>query len=151
MSHYLLDTNIYIHLMKGDFELENKLRQVGSPNCCISELTVAELLYGIANSAPDRQARNRQNLDKFLRLFAASRRLPLSAALETYATQKAHLKRVGRLQGEFDMLIGSTALAHGLTLVTRNTRHFADMSGLVLENWIEPEETEASKKAGEAN
>ena len=137
MSQYLLDTNICIHLMKGDFELENKLRQIGTPNCFISELTIAELLYGIANSAPERQASNRQNLDKFLRLFSAARRLALLAVLETYATQKAHLKRIGRLQGEFDMFIGSTALAHGLTLVTRNTRHFADIAGLVLENWID--------------
>ena len=137
MSQYLLDTNICIHLMKGDFELENKLRQIGTPNCFISELTIAELLYGIANSAPERQASNRQNLDKFLRLFSAARRLALLAVLETYATQKAHLKRIGRLQGEFDMFIGSTALAHGLTLVMRNTRHFADIAGLVLENWID--------------
>ena len=51
--------------------------------------------------------------------------------------QKAHLKSIGRLQGDFDLLIGSTAAAHGLTLVTRNTRHFADLTNLPLENWID--------------
>jgi len=70
-------------------------------------------------------------------LFPHPRRLAVSAVWETYATQKAHLKRLGRLQGEFDMLIGCTALAHGLTLATRNTRHFADIAGLTLENWID--------------
>ena len=30
--------------------------------------------------------------------------------------------------------IGNTALAHGLTLATRNTRHFTDIVGLALEN-----------------
>jgi tRNA(fMet)-specific endonuclease VapC len=49
------------------------------------------------------------------------------------------LKRIDRLQGEFDMLIGSTALAYGLALVTRNTRHFADMLGMLLENWVDGE------------
>ena len=34
-------------------------------------------------------------------------------------------------------MIGCTALRHGLTLVTRNARHFADISGLVQENWID--------------
>lgn len=135
MSRYLLDTNICIHFIKGDFGLENKVWQVGLTNCFISELTIAELLYGIANSAPDRQASNRQNLDKFLRLFPAIRRLGLSNVLETYATQRAHLKSIGRLQGEFDMLIGSTAIAYSLTLVTRNTKHFASMPGIVLEDW----------------
>jgi tRNA(fMet)-specific endonuclease VapC len=137
MSRYLLDTNVCIHTMKGNFGLEAKLLQVGIANCYLSELTIAELLYGIANSAPDRQVSNRQNLDKFLRLFTATRRLGISDALETYAQQKAHLKRVGRLQGEFDMLIGSVAVAHGLTLVTRNTRHFSDMLGVVLEDWVQ--------------
>ena len=137
MSRYLLDTNICIHLMKGDFDLDNKVEQVGLRNCFISELTIAELLYGVANSAPDRQASNRQKLEQFLRLFPKTRRLVLSDVLETYAAQKAHLKRIGRLQGEFDMLIGSTAAAHGLTLVTRNTRHFADLTNLPLENWID--------------
>ncbi len=137
MSRYLLDTNICIHTMKGDFGLEAKMLQVSIANCYLSELTIAELLYGIANSAPDRQVSNRQNLDKFLRLFPATRRLGISAVLETYAQQKAHLKRIGRLQGEFDMLIGSVAVAHGLTLVTRNARHFADMVGIILEDWVQ--------------
>ena len=147
MSRYLLDTNICIHLMKGDFDLDSKVEKVGLRNCFISELTIAELLYGIANTAPDWQPSNRQKLDKFLRLFPKTRRLTLSDVLETYAAQKVQLKRIGRLQGEFDMLIGSTALAHDLTLVTRNTRHFADMKGISLVDWIEPGESENSKAA----
>ena len=137
MNRYLLDTNICIHLIKGDFGLGDKIEQIGLRSCFISELSIAELLYGVANSAPDRQASNRQNLDKLLRLFSTSRRLSLSGVLETYAEQKARLKRIGRLQGEFDMLIGSTALAHGLILVTRNTRHFADLPGLTLADWVQ--------------
>ena len=148
MSRYLLDTNICIHLMKGDFDLDNRVEQIGLRNCFISELTIAELLYGIANSAPDRQASNRQKLEKFLRLFPKARRLALTDVLETYAAQKAQLKRIGRLQGEFDMLIGSTALTYGLTLVTRNTRHFGDMLGLALEDWIaEQQATDSSADA----
>ncbi len=69
MSRYLLDTNICIHILNGDFNLAAKLEQVGFLDCFISELTIAELLYGVAGSAPDRQTRNRQNIDKFLRLF----------------------------------------------------------------------------------
>lgn len=144
MSRYLLDTNICIHILNGDFNLAAKLEQVGLLNCFISELTIAELLYGVAGSAPDRQARNRQNLEKFLRLFLRSHRLPISDVLEVYADQKAYLKRIGRLQGEFDLLIGCTALVHGLTLITRNTRHFANLQGIRLENWIDESEDAVS-------
>ncbi len=58
--------------------------------------------------------------------------------LYEYARQKAVSRRMGRPVGEFDLLIGSTAIVHDLTLATRNTRHFADMSGIRLENWIDP-------------
>ncbi|MEJ7663960.1 MAG: hypothetical protein WKG07_32730 [Hymenobacter sp.] len=76
----------------------------------------------------------------------AERILPISDSLETYAQQKAHLKRIGRLQGEFDMLIGSVAVAHGFTLVTHNTRHFSDMVGIVLEDWVQEYEEEQQVK-----
>ncbi|GAA3951911.1 type II toxin-antitoxin system VapC family toxin [Hymenobacter algoricola] len=136
MSQFLLDTNICVHLAKDEFGLVAKLRQVGYANCFLSEITIAEMLYGVENSAPTRQAANRQSLYHLQQAFAG-RLLSIGSCLEIYAQQKAYLKRLGRLQGEFDMLIGSTALAHGLTLVTRNTRHFAELPGIQLENWIE--------------
>ncbi len=73
---------------------------------------------------------------QFQRLFD-DRILPVSGAIETYAVQKVHLRRIGRPQAEFDLLIGSTAIAYQLTLVTRNTRHFEFMAPLQLENWID--------------
>lgn len=136
MSQFLLDTNICVYLAKNEFDLVTKLRQVGYANCFISEITTAEMLFGVENSAPTRQAANRQSLYRLQQAFAG-RILPIGNCLEIYAQQKANLKRIGRLQGEFDLLIGSTALAHGLTLVTRNTRHFADLTGIRLENWID--------------
>lgn len=113
-----------------------RIDAIGLKNCFLSSITIAELTYGIANSAPARQANNWRNLMELQQLFNG-RILTFESAIETYALQRAHLKRIGRLQGEFDMVIGSTALAHGLTLVTRNTRHFADIPGLLLENWID--------------
>ncbi|UOQ74025.1 type II toxin-antitoxin system VapC family toxin [Hymenobacter cellulosilyticus] len=136
MSQYLLDTNICVYLTKNEFDLVAKLRQVGYANCFLSEITIAEMLYGVANSAPTKQTANRQSVQHLQQAFAG-RILPITNCLEVYAQQKAHLKRIGRLQGEFDMLIGSTALAHGLALVTRNTRHFTELSGIQLKNWID--------------
>lgn len=135
MSRFLLDTNICIHFINGQFDLAAKIDKVGLTRCFISSITIAELLYGIANSAPTRQPGNQQNLAELQQLFSG-RILTFESALETYAVQKAHLKTIGRLQGDFDMLIGSTALTHDLTLVTRNTRHFAEMQGIVLEDWV---------------
>jgi len=56
-------------------------------------------------------------------------------SLETFAKEKARLKRAGKLIPDFDLLIGTTALHHGLTLVTNNTKHMQRLEGLQLENW----------------
>ena len=37
-----------------------------------------------------------------------------------------------------DLLIAATALVHNLTLVTHNTRHFANIPGLTVVNWLSP-------------
>jgi tRNA(fMet)-specific endonuclease VapC len=43
------------------------------------------------------------------------------------------LRKIGRA----DLLIASIALAYGATLVTRNLRHFRQISGLITENWAD--------------
>ena len=50
MKKYLLDTNICIFYMKGRYQLDEKIKKVGQKNCYISEITVAELLYGVSRS-----------------------------------------------------------------------------------------------------
>ena len=136
MSQYLLDTNICIHWSKDEFNLRQKIRQVGVGNCFLSELTIAELVYGIAKSAPSKQAANRRSLDILQQLFAG-RILLVGTCFDVYGPEKVRLRAMGRPDDDFDLMIGSTAVAHGFTFVTRNTRHFADISGLVLENWID--------------
>ena len=37
-----------------------------------------------------------------------------------------------------DLLIAATALVHGLTLVTHNTRHFQNVPNLEVEEWLAP-------------
>ena len=50
MKKYLLDTNICIYFIKGQFELDKKIEEVGESNCFVSEMTVAELKLGVENS-----------------------------------------------------------------------------------------------------
>ena len=50
MKKYLLDTNICIYFLKGQYDLNKKIESVGEQNCFISEITIAELKYGIENS-----------------------------------------------------------------------------------------------------
>lgn len=136
MAGYLFDTNILIHLLKGDKMLLTRTQSIGLPQCFLSEIVVAEMLYGIARSAPERQATNRERFEQLLTTFTG-RVLLIGPALEAFAQHKARLRGIGRPVADLDLFIGCTALAHDLTLVTRNTRHFADLPGLRLKNWID--------------
>ena len=47
---YLIDTDIIIDFFKGRFYLNNKINLVGSDNCFVSEITIAELKFGALKS-----------------------------------------------------------------------------------------------------
>ena len=57
-------------------------------------------------------------------------------AAESYGALRATLEIAGTPIGALDTLIGAHALSLGLVLVTGNTREFARVKGLRLENWI---------------
>ena len=48
-----------------------------------------------------------------------------------------HAEKKYRKIGRADLLIACIALAHNATLVTRNTKDFAVVPGLKLENWAD--------------
>lgn len=136
MNTYLLDTNICVHFMKGQYDLQAKINSAGLEYCYLSEITIAELMFGVENSAQEYRERN---LDRIKQLQAAftGRVLLIGECFEEYARQKSNLRKNGIVVGEFDLLIGTTAVVHGLTLVTRNTRDFLNLEKINLENWID--------------
>ena len=136
MSQYLLDTNICIHFIKGEYDLSNKIQEVGFQSCYISEITIAELLYGVENSSLDRQPINLQRV-KNLRSSFADRVIPIGECLEEYARQKSQLRKIGRRVEDLDIFIGATSIVKNLVLITRNTKDFVNMDNLMLENWID--------------
>ena len=64
--------------------------------------------------------------------------LTISSSLRTYASEKRRLQRLGQTVDDFDLLIGATALAHDMTMVTNNTKDFNQLQGIVLEDWTKP-------------
>ena len=131
MKKYLLDTNICIYFLKGQFDLHRKIEEIGEENCYLSEITIAELKYGAENSM--QKEKNRKNNDEFQAKFKI---IPVFPALDIYAKEKARLKTKGIVVDDFDLLIGATAIHNKLTLVTRNVRDFDRLNDIVIENWI---------------
>lgn len=132
MTKYLLDTNICIFFLKGLFELDEKIKEVGLENCFISEVTVAELKFGAEKS--QKVERNRLVVSTFISQMNI---LPIFNSLDFYAQEKNRLQRQGTPIDEFDLLIGATALANDLVLVTNNTKHFKRLTDIQIEDWTQ--------------
>ena len=130
MKQYLLDTNICIFFLKGQFELNKKIAEVGEENCFISEMTVAELKYGIENSKTIEIMR--PIVEAFIPKFAV---LPIYDSLDIYAKEKAKLRKTGSLIDDFDILIGTTSINHKMIMVTNNVNHLKRLENIVIEDW----------------
>ena len=130
MNQYLLDTNICIYYIKGLYDLKSKFEEVGPENCFISEITLAELKFGVAKSKA--KEKNQKALDNFL---SGIQLLPIFSALDIYAEEKARLQKSGKIIDDFDLLIGATAVSFDLMMVTNNTNHFNRIKDIQLEDW----------------
>ena len=130
MKKYLLDTNICAYFLNGKFNLEQKIDKAGLQNCFISEITIAELKYGIEKSTY--KDKNRKTLESFQTKFDV---LPIFPSLDIYAEEKARLKTKGKILDDFDLLIGATAIFNNLILVTRNISDFERLMDIQIEDW----------------
>lgn len=130
---YLLDTNICIYAIKNrPAQVIERLRAHEADGLGISSISVAELFFGAAKSGP---ARNLEALRHFLEPLEIAE-FDAEAA-EAYGDVRLALERVGTPIGPLDTQIAAHALALGAVLVTNNTREFARVSGLAVENWAE--------------
>jgi tRNA(fMet)-specific endonuclease VapC len=133
MKRYLLDTNICIYFIKGQFQLDQKIEAIGAANCFISEMTVAELKYGVENSKTPEVLR--PIVEAFIPKFVV---VPVYEALDIYAAEKARLRQQGLLIDDFDILIGATAVTHEFVMVTNNGKHLGRLQNITIENWTAP-------------
>ena len=78
-------------------------------------------------------ARAHAKLDEFLAPF-----MSMSfddACARTCGELRRTLERAGEIIGPHDLQIAATALRHGLTLISHNTRESARVPGLLLDDW----------------
>lgn len=131
---YLLDTNIASYYLRRSSPLLEERVNHGllQQTVALSALTRAELRFGQAGMAAD--DRRRHLIDHFLQQLPS---LPWTArAADQSGVLKDALRRKGTPVGEIDTQIAAHALSEGLVLVTHNTRHFDQVPGLKLADWM---------------
>lgn len=126
-----LDTNIVIVYLTGDKIVAGQLKDY-LPEAAIRSLVLAELRFGARASA--RTGENTERLNQFLQVVEVADFDDASA--DAYSRIRLSLRQMGKPTGEMDMLIAAVALANDAILVTHNTKHFENIEGLVLEDWL---------------
>lgn len=131
---YMLDTNICIYAIKHKPEqVFMRLQEHDPIDICISSVTYAELVHGVEKSKAIEKNR------VALALLLANIEIMNfdSLAAESYGKIRADLEKAGTPIGPLDMMIAGHAKALGYTVVTNNTKEFARVKGLKLDNWSE--------------
>jgi len=130
---YLLDTNIVSAYVKRPSSLAHRIVQ-SSGRLAIPTIVLGELhawAYGRNDPAP-----LLKSIELALTAFTLLDLDP--ACAEEFGRLKGQLGRLGKAIDPADLVIASTALVHGLTLVTHNTSDFRAIPGLRLEDWLIP-------------
>lgn len=135
MHHYMLDTNTASYVIKGSIpSVRKNLLTIPMEQVCISVVTQAELLFGIARR-PDAKGLHLAVNEFLLRLDI----LPWnSSAAERYAVLRAECERKGKTLGSMDMMIAAHAIATNATLVTNDHGFSGIRTHLNLADWTKP-------------
>lgn len=125
---YLVDSDWVVEFLKGRVQAQRLFQDLAAEGLAISLITYGEVLEGIFFG------RDRAKEDEIFQQFLQGVLVvPLTEpSMHRFAELRGQLRRDGNLIGDMDLLIASTALAHDLTLVTRNRRHFERVPGLQL-------------------
>jgi tRNA(fMet)-specific endonuclease VapC len=131
MIKYLLDTNICAFYFRNKHKIVDKLAKIGLSKCAISEITFAELNFGIELS--NYKDENREKLDIFTEIVSV---IPIKNSILLYAKEKARLRLINNAIDDFDLLIGTTAVTNNLIMVTDNIKHLSRIENIKIENWV---------------
>jgi hypothetical protein len=121
-ASYLVDTNILVDSLRQNLAAQEYLDSLESWS--YSVISAMEIFAG---------ARDKKEISALEEFFAAYREVPLSGEIGTKGREimKTYAKSEGL--DPMDALIAATAMSEGLTLATRNRKHFRAIKGLSVE------------------
>ena len=127
---FLIDSDRLIDHLSGDSSARELLQRLEPPDVAVSVISVMEIEEGLLRPGTEHARRAAWRL-----LQATTRVLPFT---EREARRCASLRHALRQRGarvnqrSLDLMIAATAIEHGLTLVTRNTRDYEDIPDLLV-------------------
>jgi tRNA(fMet)-specific endonuclease VapC len=132
IKRYMLDTNTASYIIKGTHDaIKRHLENVPMASICVSSITQAELLRGVAKKPEAKHLPVIVN-EFLLRVEI----LPWdSHAAKAYAELRTACEKNGKSLGVMDMLIAAHSVSSGATLVTNDKAFYNVGHYLSLEDW----------------
>ena len=128
---YLLDTDIIIYSLNGNKKVIRNISIHNNEPKAISVVTYGELIYGAQKSA--RKINNLAKVHSLEEIFPIIEITP--SIMDTFGELKANLENQGTTIDDFDLLIASTAISYGYTVLINNEKHFKRIIDLDIVNW----------------
>jgi tRNA(fMet)-specific endonuclease VapC len=128
--HYLIDTDWAIHYLNNRSDIVQRLHVLQDDGLAPSLISLAELYEGVFYSRdPEGDERDLQDFLRGVTVLGID-----DGTCRIFGRERGRLRASGTLIGDFDLLIGATALHYNLTLLTNNRRHFERIDGLRIES-----------------
>jgi len=128
---YLLDSDTVSYLVRKVPSVVESAVSVGLANLRLSAITELEIRTGLAIKNDPKLFASVSEVLEHLEIIPFD-----SAAAKDAAKVRAFLRSVGKPSGTLDPLIAGHAISLGAVLVTHNTKHFENVPGLALDNWL---------------
>ena len=130
----IFDTSVLIAIERGSFQIEKLVEGREGEKFGISVITVSELLHGVYRADSEKRRLKREAfVEKIIETFPIYT-FDLSAA-RIYARVWATLAKKGISIGAHDLIIASTAVSLGFSVVTSDMRDYSKIKGLKVENF----------------
>jgi predicted nucleic acid-binding protein len=128
----LIDSSVLIDVERGRVVLGVLLEGRGDRGIAMAAITAAELLHGVHRlRASKRKTRAEAVVETLLSSIPV---IPFDlVCARAHARLGAELARRGITVGTHDLMIGATALARGLSVITSDQRSFPRIPGLEIE------------------
>jgi tRNA(fMet)-specific endonuclease VapC len=117
---YLVDTDWVIHYLNGHEQIVACIQDLSPQGIALSVISLAELYEGVFYSRdPQKSEEALQDFLLGIELVGIDEEIT-----RVFGRVRGKLRGEGKTVGDFDLLIGATALHLGITLLTNNRRHF---------------------------
>ena len=122
----LTDSSVIIAIERGELSIAS-LGAIENSPLLLSAVSVSELLHGVHRA----DEKHRMKREAFVEMILnEARTLDFDTRVaRVHARLSATLAASGTMIGAHDLQIGSTAIAHGLKILTRNPRDFVRIPG----------------------